>query len=104
MRDSAGNVFLDRDPRSFRHVLNFLRGYPVWVRPADVVLLASDVAYYGPEGMKAALGVGTPAERWRFLRGARGERGRDTLQDKHCVQRVRGGVAQCRHPRRLLPH
>eukprot|EP00759_Apiculatamorpha_spiralis_P013376 PhF_6_TR20016/c0_g1_i2/m.29235 len=66
--DSNGNYFLDRDGKSFRHILNYLRGYTLCVKPEELHLLSSDVEYYGLERMKPLLGIGVP-EDWRFSDG-----------------------------------
>ena len=55
-------VFIDRDPDSFRYVLSFLRGYPLWVPPHMVDFVADDASYYGVTGLLYSLGIATDSD------------------------------------------
>eukprot|EP00758_Cryptobia_borreli_P011449 Tbor_TRINITY_DN5657_c5_g2::TRINITY_DN5657_c5_g2_i1::g.9452::m.9452 len=67
--DSDGNPYYDRDPDNFRHVLNYLRGYPLSLEPDAIVMLSEDATYYELEGLKKAVGLDPTAVVWRFHPG-----------------------------------
>jgi len=66
--DAEGNFFLDRDGKCFRHILNYLRGYPLCVKPEELPVLSADVNHFSLEGMKPLLGIDI-SEDWRFVQG-----------------------------------
>lgn len=45
-RDVDGIPHFDRDPSSFLHLLNFLRGYHLDLSPEDAVMLLEDASYF----------------------------------------------------------
>lgn len=57
-RDADGSIVVDRDPSSFRHVLNFLRGYRKFNLPSeDLSLLLADADFYALPQLRALLSV-----------------------------------------------
>eukprot|EP00796_Vickermania_ingenoplastis_P008351 gene8351-5850_t len=64
-RDRRGRPFFDRDPTTFRHLLNFLRGYGLPEDTDAFPFLVEDAAYYGIAALTAQLAPGP----WRFLPG-----------------------------------
>lgn len=66
--DETGAVLIDRDGEAFRHVLNYLRGYPkpISLTKEDAAVLLDDACYYALPGFAAmltadpALGVQPP--------------------------------------------
>lgn len=58
--DSNGNIFIDRDGPSFRHILNYLRNGNVFIdmkNTEKVNLLRQEARFYGLLGLCAKLGV-----------------------------------------------
>jgi hypothetical protein len=68
--NEEGSILIDRDPDSFRHVLNYLRGYKRVVVPDDEqALVRADIEYYHLPGMWAATGMEPPNYSRRLLPG-----------------------------------
>jgi hypothetical protein len=77
--DPSGRILLDRDGETFRHILNYLRGYKPLLSTDEIETLLHDVQYYGLDELYATLahqiqphgnvfqyGGGTTLERNRF--------------------------------------
>lgn len=72
-RDADGVPFIDRDPCSFGHILNFFRGYGLPEDTEIYPLLAEDAVFYNVTPLLKAVGaIKTP---WRFLPGPGVSRG-----------------------------
>lgn len=66
-RDAKGVPFLDRDPTTFRHILNYFRGYGLPEDPECYPFLAEDAVYFNCTNLMKAMGVCPPV--LRFLPG-----------------------------------
>jgi hypothetical protein len=67
-RDAAGIPHFDRDPATFLHLLNFLRGYRLELSPEDTVLVLEDATYFQMPSLAEHIG-GHGKSRGRFLPG-----------------------------------
>lgn len=76
--DGSAELFVDRDPVTFAHVLSFLRGYPVTANADVLHALHADAVFYGLTDF---------AERLRGELGIRTER-EELAHKKRCIQRI----------------
>ena len=67
-RGPDGTVYINRDGKTFRHILNYLRGYHVKVPQEDVALLVEDAHYYRLDRLMVDLGLCSPPV-WQFKDG-----------------------------------
>ena len=70
MKDSNGVPFYDRDGETFRHVMCYLRGYPLRLRPTDVALLAEEANFFGIHGLRVLTGALPSEDSSTFVPGA----------------------------------
>lgn len=71
-RDASGSILIDRDGLSFRHVLNYLRGYPksASLSSDELALLLSDADYFVLPQLRKMLSADDPqAGTFRFESG-----------------------------------
>lgn len=69
-RDSQGRPFFDRDPAAFRHILCYLRGYPLRLFPNEVALLSQEADYFGIYGLRVMTGSVASVTSPTFCSGA----------------------------------
>ena len=69
-RDSQGRPFIDRDPAAFRHVLCYLRGYPLRLFPHENALLSQEADFFGIHGLRVLTGSVASVNNLTFCLGA----------------------------------